>query len=215
VSLAFDMTGEEDSFEVIIVISEVAVRLAKRRDDLRHFKAKNSVCVRDTGAVASRVTLVALSRVRPNLDSLAYKWSPISHALHSACHPESTSADAINNRCAGAVIVGPSTHRRRGCQTLRVSRQQEAGHCGRHDCTGGSDKGTASGQNVSHMAVSDRACRCLAETRVSAPPVLIVARFHQNLNWGRPTKQCRCKLQVCMIQKRAFTYEIIGFTFLF
>ena len=55
--------------------------------------------------MTARLVLLAFGRVRPNLDALSGKRSPVSRAAYGATHPEATLADPIHDGRALAVVV--------------------------------------------------------------------------------------------------------------
>src|SRR5215510_14679891 len=78
--------AEKDGFEFAAVIGEVTVRLAEDGNDLRHLEAERTVLVGERGSVTLRLVLLSFSRVRPNLDALSGKRSPIACAAYGATH---------------------------------------------------------------------------------------------------------------------------------
>ena len=137
---------EKDGFEFTAVIGEVTMRLAKDGNDLRHLETELTVLVGERGAVTLRLVLLPFGRVRPNLDALPGKRSPVACAAYGATHPEATLADPLHDRRALAVVIGPARHRSGRCEALRVGGQQEPGNPGCQD-------GAASGEEVA--AVED------------------------------------------------------------
>src|SRR5262245_65192431 len=117
---------EKDGLELTAVIGEVAMRLAKDGNNLRHLKTEHPVLVGERGSVTLRFVLLTFGRVRPNLDALVGQRNPIACASYRATHPEATLADPIHDRRALAVVVGPAQHRRCRCKALRARGQQEA-----------------------------------------------------------------------------------------
>src|SRR4051812_16718417 len=85
--------------------------------------------------------LLPFGRVRPNLDALPGKRSPVACAAYGATHPEATLADPIHDRRPLAVVDGPTRHRRGRCEAFRTGGQQEPGNSGCQD-------GAASGEEV-------------------------------------------------------------------
>src|SRR5215475_7648400 len=79
---------QKDGFEFTAVIGEVTVRLAKDRNDLRHLEPELAVLVGERGAMTLRLVLLPFGRVRPNLNALPDKRSPVACAAHGATHPE-------------------------------------------------------------------------------------------------------------------------------
>src|ERR1700731_2392029 len=73
---------QEDGFEFAAVVGEVAVRLAKQGNDLRHLEAERPVLVGERGAMTLRLMLLPFSRVRPDLDALVGEGSPVACAAH-------------------------------------------------------------------------------------------------------------------------------------
>src|SRR3954466_10643065 len=101
---------QEDGFEFTAVIGEMTMRLAKDWNDLRHLETELAVLVGERGAMALRLVLLPFGRVRPNLDTLPGKRSPVAGAAYGATHPEATLADPLYGRCALKVVVGPARH---------------------------------------------------------------------------------------------------------
>ena len=62
--------AQKDGLESTTVISEMAMRLAEGRDNLRYLKTEHSVRVSERGPMTPLVALVSFSRVRPDLDAL-------------------------------------------------------------------------------------------------------------------------------------------------
>src|SRR3954471_12947275 len=140
------------------------MRLAKNGNNLRHLKTECPVVVGERGSMTLRLVLLPFGRVRPNLDALAGKRSPVACAPYGATHPETTLADPIHDRRALAVVVRAARHRIGRCESLRAGGQQEPGNPGCQD-------GTASGEEVAtvehdggHGNSSWRPCSCSAET---------------------------------------------------
>src|SRR6201991_3287322 len=102
---------QKDGFEFTAVIGEVTVRLAEDGNDLRHLKTKRPVLVGERGSMTLRFVLLPFGRVRPNLDALPGKRSPVACAAYGAAHPEAALADPIHDRRALAVVVRPARHR--------------------------------------------------------------------------------------------------------
>src|SRR6185369_7755824 len=99
---------EKDGFEFTAVIGEVPMRLAEYGNDLRHLETERSVLVGERGAMALRFVLLPFGGVRPDLDALPGKRSPVACPAHGAAHPEATLADPIHGRRARAVVAGPA-----------------------------------------------------------------------------------------------------------
>src|SRR4051794_33032402 len=137
---------QKDCFEFTAVVGEVTMRLAEDGNNLRHLETELAVLISERGSMTLRLVLLPLGRVRPNLDALAGKWSPIACAAYGARHPEATFADPIHDRGALAVIVRPAGHRIGRCKALRVDGQQERGNPGCQDP--GYQHGAASGQEL-------------------------------------------------------------------
>src|ERR1700760_4212080 len=91
---------QEDGFEFATVIGEVAMGLAKDRNNLRHLETERPVLVGERGAVTLRLVLLPFGRVRPNLNALPGKRSPISRAADGARHPEAALPDPLHDRRA-------------------------------------------------------------------------------------------------------------------
>src|SRR6478735_12514265 len=124
---------QKDGLEFTAVIGEVTVRLAKDRNDLRHFEPELAVLVGERGPMTLRLVLLPFGRVCPNLDALPGKRGPVACAAYGATHPETTLADPIHNRRALAIVVGPARHRLGRREALRTGGQQEPGNPGCQD----------------------------------------------------------------------------------
>src|SRR3978361_1064478 len=98
---------QKDGFEFTAVIGKVTMRLAENGKNLRHLKTEHPVLVGERGAMTLRFVLLPFGRVRPDLDALSGKRSPVACAAYGAAHPEATLADPIHGRRTLAVIVGP------------------------------------------------------------------------------------------------------------
>src|SRR6201991_3472975 len=114
---------QKDGFEFTAVIGEVTMRLAKDRNNLRHLETELTVLVGERGAMTLRLVLLPFSCVRPNLDALPGKRSPVACAAYGATHPETTLADPLHDRRALAVVIGPARHRSGRCEALPVGGQ--------------------------------------------------------------------------------------------
>ena len=121
------------------------VRLAEDRDDLRHLQPERAVRVGQRGTVAVRVLLVALGRVRPDLDAHAGERGAVARTPHAARHPEAAAANALDEWRAGPVVVGAAAHGRGRCEALRARRPEEAGGAGRQRRSGGGGPGQEQG----------------------------------------------------------------------
>src|SRR6187200_3291574 len=111
---------QKDGFEFTAVIGEVAMRLAEDGNDLRHLETERAVLVGERGSVTLRLVLPSFGRVRPNLDALSGKRSPVACAAYGATHPEATLADPLHDRRALAIVVRPARHRLGRCDALRA-----------------------------------------------------------------------------------------------
>src|SRR5262245_447584 len=109
------------------------MRLAEDGNDLRHLETELAVLVGERGPMTLRLMLLSFGRVRPDLDALPGERSPIACAAYGAAHPEAALADAIHDRRALAVVVGPARHRRSRCQALRARGQQQPDNPGCQD----------------------------------------------------------------------------------
>src|SRR3954469_24274687 len=89
---------QKHGFEFAAVIGEMTMRLAENGNDLRHLETELAVLVGERGAMTLRFMLLPFGGVRPNLDALPGKWSPIACAAHGAAHPETTLADPLHDR---------------------------------------------------------------------------------------------------------------------
>src|SRR5262245_8668331 len=161
---------QKDGFEFTAVIGEVAVRLAKDRNDLRHLQPELAVLVGERGPMTLRLVLLPFGRVRPNLNALPGKRSPVACAAYGATHPETTLADPIHNRRALAVIVGPARHRLGRREALRAGGQQESGNPGCQDSAASGEKVAAVEYDGGHVNSScDRAVAPPRGTRRETP----------------------------------------------
>src|SRR3954453_4372417 len=115
---------QKDGFEFTAVVGEVTMRLAEDGNNLRHLETELAVLISERGSMTLRLVLLPFGRVRPNLDALAGKWSPIACAAYGARHREATFADPIHDRGALAVVVRPAGHRIGRCKALRVDGQR-------------------------------------------------------------------------------------------
>src|SRR5215510_9855657 len=109
------------------------MRLTKDGNNLRHLETKRPVLVGERGSMTLRFVLLPFGRVRPNLDALPGKRSPVPRAAYGAAHPETALADPLHDRRALAVVVGSARHRSGRCEALRVGGQQEPGNTGCQD----------------------------------------------------------------------------------
>src|SRR5882672_10752666 len=101
------------------------MRLAEDGNDLRHIETERPVLVGERGSMTLRFVLLPFGRVRPNLDALPGKRSPVACAAYGATHPEATLADPIHDRCTLAVVVRPARHGIGRSETLRARGQPE------------------------------------------------------------------------------------------
>ncbi len=101
---------QKDGFEFAAVIGEMAVRLAKDGNDLRHLKTERPILIGERGSVTLRFMLLAFGRVCPNLNALPGERCPIAGAAHGARHPEPTLTDPIHDRRAFACQATCKTH---------------------------------------------------------------------------------------------------------
>src|SRR5215470_9791466 len=139
---------QKDGFEFIAVIGEVTMRLAKDGNDLRYLETERPVLVGERGSMTLRLVLPTFGRMRPNLDALSGKRSPVAGAAHGATHPEAAFADPIHDRSALAVVVRPAPHRIGRCEAFRAGGQQEPGNSGCQD-------GAASSEEVAAVEYED------------------------------------------------------------
>jgi len=109
--------SQEDRLEAVGVvfgiIGEMRVRLAKGRHDLRHFHPEYAICIGPYGALAMRVSLMPLGRVRPHLDAHTRERSAITRTPDCAGQPEIAAADAADDWRAGKIVVVAAAHRGR------------------------------------------------------------------------------------------------------
>src|SRR4249920_140909 len=159
---------EKDGFEFTAVIGEVTVRLAEDGNNLRHLETERTVLVGERGSMTLRLVLLPFGRVRPNLDALPGKRSPVACAAYGATHPEATLADPIHGRRALAVVVGPARHRRGRCDALRARGQQEPGNPGCQDGAASDEEIAAVEYDGGHVKSSRRACRAPPRARQQA-----------------------------------------------
>lgn len=102
---------QKDGFEFTAVIGEVTMRLAKNGNNLRHLETERPVLVGERGSMTLRFVLLPFGCVRPNLDALPGKRSPVACAAYGATHPEAALADPVHDRRALAIVVRPALHR--------------------------------------------------------------------------------------------------------
>ena len=76
--------AQKDGFKVAAVIGQMAMGLAERRHDLRHFQTELAFCIRQRGAMAMRIALLTFCRVRPDLNALTRQWRAVASTAHSA-----------------------------------------------------------------------------------------------------------------------------------
>src|SRR6188474_152918 len=164
---------QKHGFEFTTVIGEVTVRLAEDGNNLRHLETERTVLVGERGSMTLRLVLLPFGRVRPNLDALPGKRSPVAGAAYGATHPEAALADPIHDRRALAVVVGPARHRRGRCEALRAGGQQEPGNPGCQDGAAGSEEVAAAEDDGGHVNSSWRPCPCSADRTT--------ARYARNL----------------------------------
>jgi hypothetical protein len=146
----------------------VTVRLAEDRNNPRHLETERAVLVGERGPMALRLVLLPFGRVRPNLDALPGKRSPVAGAAHGATHPEATLADPIHGRRALAVIVGPARHRRCRCEALGPGRQYEPGNPGCQDEAASGEEVAAVEYHDGHVGSSWRRRSFLARIQQQA-----------------------------------------------
>src|SRR5271155_5470488 len=116
------------------------MRLAKDGNNLRYLETEHPVLVGERGSMSLRLVLLPFGRVRPNLDALPGKRSPVARAADGARHPEATLADPLHDRRALAVVVGPARHRRGRCEALRAGWQQQSGNPGCYEGAAAGDE---------------------------------------------------------------------------
>src|SRR3954471_16564921 len=160
---------QKDGFEFPAVIGEVTMRLAENRNDLRHLKTELTVLVGERGSVTLRFVLLPFGRVRPNLDALSGKGSPVTRAAYGAAHPEAALADPLHDRRALAVVVGPARHRSRWCEAFRAGGQQQPGNPGGQDGAAGGEEVAAVEYDAGHVNSSWRPWSCSAEITTTSP----------------------------------------------
>src|SRR5262245_9717527 len=161
---------QEDGFKFTAIIGEVTVRLAKDRNDLRHLEPELAVLVGERGPMTLRLVLLPFGRVRPNLDALPGKRSPVACAAYGATHPETALADPIHDRRALAVVICPARHRLGRREALRAGGQQEPGNPGCQDGAASGEKVAAVEYDGGHVNSScDRAVAPPRGTRRETP----------------------------------------------
>src|SRR6478609_9210437 len=148
--------AQKDSFEFTAVISEVTVRLAKDRNDLRHLEPELAVLVGERGPMTLRLVLLPFGRVRPNLDALPGERRPVACAAYGAAHPEAALADPVHDRRDLPVIVRATRHRLGRCEAFGTGRQQEPGHPGRQDRAAGGEEIASVEYDHGHVSSSSR-----------------------------------------------------------
>lgn len=102
------------------------MRLPKRGDNLWHLYAKHAVDVCERRAMRSLVALVPLGCMSPDLNAPTRKRRAIARAPSCANGPEAGIADPLYDGRTGSIIVGATSHRRRGCKRLRAPRYARA-----------------------------------------------------------------------------------------
>src|SRR5215470_15162318 len=128
------------------------MQLAEDGNNLRHLKTERSVLVGECGSMTLRLMLLSFGRVRPDLDTLPGKRSPVACAAYGAAHPEATLADPIHDRRALAIVVRAARHRIGRCQALRAGGQQEPGNPGcQDDGAARGEKGAAVDDDDGHV----------------------------------------------------------------
>src|SRR5215472_11425854 len=155
--------SQEDGFEFTTVIGEVTMRLAKEGNNLRHLKTERPVLVGERGSMALRLALLPFNRVRPDLDALAGKGSPVACAAHRATHPEAALADPIHDRRALAVVVRSAPHRIGRCEALCAGGQQQSGSPGCQDEAASGEEVATIEYDGGHVNSSWRACSASAQ----------------------------------------------------
>src|SRR5262245_44904927 len=138
------------------------MRLAKDGNDLRYLETERPVLVGERGAMALRLVLPTFGRMRPDLDALPGKRSPVACAAHGATHPEAAFADPVHDRRALAVVVRPAPHRIGRREAFRAGGQQEPGNPGCQD-------GAASGEEVAAVEYTGAHANSPGD-RADAPP---------------------------------------------
>src|SRR5215510_2014455 len=151
---------QKDGFEFTAVIGEVTMRLAEDGNNLRHLETELTVLVGEGGSMTLRLVLLPFGRVRPNLDALPGKRSPVACAAYGAAHPEPTLADPSHDRRAFAIVVRSARHRRGRCDALRAGGQQEPGNPGCEDGAASGDEVAAVEYDDGHVNSSWRPCSC-------------------------------------------------------
>src|SRR5262245_2763417 len=161
------------------------MRLAKDGNNLRHLETELTVLVGERGPVTLRLVLPPFGRVRPNLDALPGKRSPVACAEYGATHPEATLADPLHDRRAFAVVVRPARHRLGRCEALRARGQQEAGHPGRQEAAANGKEVTAVEYDGGHVNSSWRPFSCPPIGRQQSRYALNLARLRPISNLGK------------------------------
>src|SRR5882672_8966079 len=149
---------QKDGFEFTAVISEVTMRLAKDGNDLRHLESERPVLVGERDSMTLRFVLLPFGRVRPNLDALPGKRSPVACAAYGATHPEATLANPIHDRRALAVVVRSARHRIGRCEAFRAGGRQEPGNPDCQDRPAGGEEVAAVEYDGGHLNSSWRPC---------------------------------------------------------
>src|SRR5262245_22815894 len=147
----------------------MTMRLAEDGNDLRDLKTERAVLVGQRGAMTLRLVLPPFGRVRPNLDALPGKRSPVAGAAHGATHPEAPLADPIHDRRAFAVVVRTARHRLGRCDALRARGQQESGHPDRQDTAASGKQVAAVEYDGGHVNSSWRPFSCSADRTATVP----------------------------------------------
>src|SRR3954454_13780851 len=139
------------------------MRLAKDGNNLRHLETEHPVLVGERGSMTLLFVLLPFGRVRPNLDALPGKRSPVACTAYGAAHPEAALADPIHDRRALAVVVGTARHRRGRCESLRAGGQQEPGNSGCQHGPASGEEVAAAEYECGHVRSSLRPRSCSAD----------------------------------------------------
>src|SRR5262249_49405138 len=146
--------------------------LAKDGNNLRHLKTERAVLVGERGAMTLRLVLPTLGRVRPDLDALPGKRSPVVCAAYGATHPEATLAPPIPDRPALEVVVRSAPHRIGWCEAFRAGGQQQPGNPGYQN-------GAACGEEVATVECDGGHLNSSCDRAVAPPRVQQQARDAQ------------------------------------
>jgi hypothetical protein len=106
--------------------------------------------------MALRISLMTLGRVRPDLDALTCERCTVACASYRATHPEATTPDPTDDRCAGTVVVGAAPHRGCGRKAFCLGGKQHASKPRGDKSAARGDKTSAIEHNFWHIDSSSQ-----------------------------------------------------------